>query len=135
MQISSSGWPNSAIRKAGILTSITSKQRVLISVSYSCAGRRTVTGLFVSCSRGNEAGCNQSPGIWPHKCSTMLCIRHPPGAYARGEFSYLAAYFFPAFGVAASCEEIGELVVSAVLAETLKKIAAIETAKNFIVGS
>jgi hypothetical protein len=38
MQISSSGWPNSAIRKAGILTSITSKQRVLISVSYPCAG-------------------------------------------------------------------------------------------------
>jgi hypothetical protein len=39
------------------------------------------------------------------------------------------------FRRAASCEEIGELVVSAVLAETLKKIAAIETAKNFIVGS
>jgi hypothetical protein len=36
-------------------------------------------GLFVPCSRGNEAGCNQSPCIWPHKCSTMLCIRHPPG--------------------------------------------------------
>jgi hypothetical protein len=66
-------------------------------------------------------------------CSAFVILL--VGAYARGEFFYLAAYFFPAFGVAASCEEISELVVSAVLAETLKKIAAIEPAKNFIVGS
>jgi hypothetical protein len=66
----------------------------------------------------------------------MLCIRHPPGWGIRAGRIFLpCCLFFSAFGVAASCEEIGELVVSAVLAETLKKIAAIETAKNFIVGS
>jgi hypothetical protein len=63
----------------------------------------------------------------------MLCIRHPPGWGIRAEqFFFTLLLTFPAFGVAASCEEIGELVVSA---KTLKKIAAIETAKNFIVGS
>jgi hypothetical protein len=55
--------------------------------------------------------------------------------HTRGASFLTLLLTFPAFGVAASCEEIGELVVSAVLAETLKKIAAIETAKNFIVGS
>jgi hypothetical protein len=55
--------------------------------------------------------------------------------HTRGAIFFTLLLTFPAFGVAASCEEIGELVVSAVLAETLKKIAAIETAKNFIVGS
>jgi hypothetical protein len=58
-------------------------------------------------------------------------LGHTRGA----SFFILLLIFFPAFGVAASGEEIGELVVSAVLAETLKKIAAIKTAKNFIVGS
>jgi hypothetical protein len=41
---------------------------------------------------------------------------------------------FAAFAAAANCEEIGVLVVSA-SAEPLKKIAAIKTAKNFIVGT
>jgi hypothetical protein len=63
--------------------------------------------------------------------SSSPWVGHTRGA----SFFILLLIFFPAFGVAASCEEIGELVVSAVLAETLKKIAAIETAKNFIVGS
>ena len=40
---------------------------------------------------------------------------------------------FAAFAAAANREEIGVLVVSA-SAEPLKKIAAIKTAKNFIVG-
>ena len=53
------------------------------------------------------------------------------GAHARREFFYLAAYF-RCFAAAAICEEIGVLVVSA-KAEPLKQIAAIETARNFIV--
>jgi hypothetical protein len=73
-----------------------------------------------------------APQVQHHaRHSSSPWLGHTRGA----SFLTLLLIFFPAFGVAASCEEIGELVVSAVLAETLKKIAAIETAKNFIVGS